>query len=218
MKTEILSSLEHLPYFTIQAVKQYFPYEEYQKGTVQTAVYRWVKSGKIIRLKKGVYTTRKFSDLHRNDFDFPIMVSSIIVPQSYVSTHFILQQNSILTEATYLISAVTVKHGQSIDNDIGSYVYQHIKKKLFTGYILSDYYGVTIARATKAKALFDYFYLRPISGNTLIKKNSIVEELRLNIDEFSTKEKEEFEGYINSEGGPKMNAILRNIQEHVWRA
>ena len=45
-----LSSLEHLPYFTIQAGKQCFP-SEGKKGTVQTAVYRWMKNDKLIQFK-----------------------------------------------------------------------------------------------------------------------------------------------------------------------
>ena len=217
MKNNILSSLEQLPYFTIQAVKQFFPSEEYQKGTVQTAIYRWMKSGKLVKLKNGVYTSRKFFDSHKNDPDFPIMISTILIPQSYASTHFILQRYSILTDVTYTISSITRKQTRIIENSVGIFQYSHIKERLYTGYQLSEYFGVPIAKATIAKALFDYLYLRPISTRAIKKGIDIVNELRLNIDDLSRSDREEFEEYINLEGGPKMMSILSNIKEHTWR-
>jgi len=52
MKSEILSSLESFPYFTIEAVKQLLDDESVAAGTIQTALYRWMKAGQIIQLKK----------------------------------------------------------------------------------------------------------------------------------------------------------------------
>ena len=60
MKTEILSSLDPLPYFTIEVVKQLRGNESIAAGTVQTELYRWMKAGQIIQLKKGFYMTRRF--------------------------------------------------------------------------------------------------------------------------------------------------------------
>lgn len=60
MKSENLSSLESFPYFTIEAEKQLLGDESAAAGTIQTALYRWMKSGQIIQLKKDVYMTRRF--------------------------------------------------------------------------------------------------------------------------------------------------------------
>jgi hypothetical protein len=216
MKTNILSSLEHLPYFTIQAVKQFFT-NEGSKGTAQTAVYRWMKKDKLIKLKNGVYTSRKFFDLHHTDPDFPIMISSVLIPQSYISTHYILQRYSILTDVTYLITSITRKQSRMIENKLGSFQYSHIKDKLYTGYELTDYFGVTLAKATLAKALFDFLYLHPIPEKMLTKSINIADELRLNFDDLSKIDQEEFAEYVFLDGGPKMKAILTNFKEHVWR-
>ena len=49
MKSENLSSLDSFPYFTIEAVKQLLGDESVAAGTIQTALYRWMKAGQIIR-------------------------------------------------------------------------------------------------------------------------------------------------------------------------
>jgi len=97
MKTVILSLLDPLPYFTIEAVKQLLGDESVATGTIQTALYRWMKAGQIIQLKKGVYMTRRFYELHCGDEDFAPAVSAILIPQSYLSTEYILQRNGVLT-------------------------------------------------------------------------------------------------------------------------
>ena len=98
MKSENLSSLDSFPYFTIEAVKQLLGDESVAAGTIQTALYRWMKAGQIIQLKKGVYMTRRFFEQHRADVDFAPMASAILIPQSYLSLEYILQRNAILTD------------------------------------------------------------------------------------------------------------------------
>jgi len=104
MKSENLSSLESFPYFTIEAVKQLLGDESVAAGTIQTTLYRWMKAGQIIQLKKGVYMTRRFFEQHRADVDFAPMASAILIPKSYLSLEYILQRNAILTEITYPVT------------------------------------------------------------------------------------------------------------------
>ncbi|MCE1254793.1 MAG: hypothetical protein LWX83_14755, partial [Anaerolineae bacterium] len=70
MKLITLSSFDTFPYFTIEAIKQLLGDEPVAEGTIQTALYRWMKAGLIIQLKKGHYMTRRFFELHRADVDF----------------------------------------------------------------------------------------------------------------------------------------------------
>lgn len=97
MKSRILSALEPFPYFTFEAVKQLLGNESAAAGTMQTALYRWMKAGQIIQIKKGVYMTRRFFEQHRTEADFAPMVSAVLMPQSYLSLEYILQRNAILT-------------------------------------------------------------------------------------------------------------------------
>jgi hypothetical protein len=231
MKTSILSSLDSIPYFTIEGVKQLFGNDITAAGTVQTTLYRWMKSGHVIQLKKGVYTTRRFYELHRADADFSIAVSAILIPQSYISLEFILQRNAILTEVTYPTSAITLKNTRLIQNSLGIFTYHHIKKELYRGFTISSYNGIPFCQASVAKALFDYLYLRPWRGiyaagdpfkegafvSIQSPKYNLAEELRLNLDDFSAANQNEFAEYVESSKVLKMDHILKNMRRTIWR-
>jgi hypothetical protein len=217
MKSTILSSLDLLPYFTIESVKQLFGDGASDAATVRTALYRWMKSGRVIQLKKGVYMPRRFYDLHRREIDFSLIVSAILLPQSYVSLEFILQRHAILTEVTYPVSAITLKNTLVIENKLGSFIYRHIKPGLYRGFSISESAGLRFAQASPAKALFDYLYLRPSRGLLRSAAYNLAEELRLNLDDFSPASQDEFASYVETSQVKKMEHILKNLKRNVWR-
>jgi hypothetical protein len=216
MKHTDLSPLESLPYFTIEAVKQLGEDKDTAPGTIRTALYRWMKARHVVQLKKGVYTTRRFYELHRSDENFSMAISAILIPQSYVSLEYILQRNAILTEITYPVSAITSKNTRVIENALGTFSYRHIKNELFTGYSISNYFGVLFSQASVAKALFDYLYLRPNIGKLASPSHNLAEDLRLNLEEFSASKQEEFATYVETSKSPKMLRILGNLRRTVW--
>jgi predicted transcriptional regulator of viral defense system len=217
MKSKNLSSLESFPYFTIEAVKQLLGDESVAAGTIQTALYRWMKTGQIIQLKKGVYMTRRFLEQHRADADFASMVSAILIPQSYLSLEYILQRNAILTEMTYPVTAVTLKQTRVIENKLGTFTYRNIKAELYQGFTFTEYLGIPIARATMAKALFDFLYLRPWKSNQRLAGYNLAEDLRLNLEDFSENDQVEFSTFVEISNSKKMNQILKRLRKTVWR-
>jgi len=217
MKSENLSSLESFPYFTIEAVKQLLGDESVAAGTIQTALYRWMKAGQIIQLKKGVYMSRRFFEQHRADADFAPMVSAILIPQSYLSLEFILQRNAILTEMTYPVTAVTLKQTRVFENKLGTFTYRNIKSDLYQGFLFSEYMGIPIAQATVAKALFDFLYLRPWKGSKRLAGYDLAEDLRLNLEDFSDSDQVEFSTFVEISNSKKMDQILKNLRKTVWR-
>lgn len=217
MKSENLSSLESFPYFTIEAVKQLLGDESVAAGTIQTALYRWMKAGQIIQLKKGVYMTRRFFEQHRADADFAPMVSAILIPQSYLSLEYILQRNAILTEMTYPVTAVTLKQTRVFENKLGTFTYRNIKTDVYQGFKFSEYMGIPIAQATMAKALFDFLYLRPWKGSRRLTGYNLAEDLRLNLEDFSESNQVEFETFVEISNSKKMDQILKNLRKTVWR-
>ena len=217
MKKSILFSLESFPYFTIEAVKQLLGDESVARGTIQTGLYRWMKAGQVYQLKKGVYMTRRFFELHRADMNFAPAISAILIPQSYVSLEFVLQKHGILTETTYPTSAVTLKHTRVIENKLGTFTFRNIKENLYKGFVISDYLGIPFSQATSAKALFDYLYLRSWKGKNQLSSYNLVEDLRLNLEDFSEEELTEFVGFIETSKSRKMDQILKNLRKIVWR-
>ena len=216
MKNALLSPLNSLPYFTIEAVRQLLDNESVAPGTVQTALYRWMKAGKIIQLKKGLYMTRRFYELHRADADFAPAVSAILIPQSYLSMEYILQRNAILSEVTYPISAITLKQTRVFENKLGTFTYRNIKAELYSGFKTSEYMGIPINQASLAKALFYYLYLRSWNNGRSIKYD-LAEELRLNLEEFSEKDQAEFIEFVEMSKSKKMDRILKNMRKNIWQ-
>jgi predicted transcriptional regulator of viral defense system len=222
MRYKILSAFERLPYFTIEGFRQIAGGDVVDDAHARTALYRWVKAGHLIALKRGVYMHRRFYELHRQDAAFAPAVSAILLPQSYLSLEYVLQQHGILTEITYPVTAITIKNTRTILNSLGTFVYRHIQPDLYFGFQIMETYGVPYAEAPAAKALFDYLYLRPLPADLEPQLYNLAEELRLNLDEFTREQREEFSGYVlKSEairkGGAKMRRILNNLEVHVWR-
>jgi len=217
MKLQPLTSLDSLPYFTIEAVKQLLEPGKSSESSIRTALYRWMKSGQVIQLKRGVYMTRRFFEQHRADVDFASAVSAILIPQSYVSLDYILQRLGILTEVTYPVTSVTIKQTRLIENQMGTFTYRNIKVDLYSGFSISNYLGIPFAQASLAKALFDYLYLMPFTGRVRLARYDLAEDLRLNLYDVSKENRVEFEAYIGASQSRKMELILNNLRKTIWR-
>jgi predicted transcriptional regulator of viral defense system len=214
---QILKELASLPYFTIEGYKQIASINNESTQTARIQLARWHKAGHILRLKRGMYMTRSFYDRHSSDADFPATVSAILLPQSYVSTNFVLQRAGILTEATFPITAITMKNTRTITNDIGTYSYQHVDGRYYHGFSQYAYQGITFFQASPVKALFDYLYLRPLSSIERRLSYNLAEELRLNLTLFPYEARVSFEELVAQSDSPKMRDILKNFQRHVWQ-
>ena len=217
MKIDRLKPLENIPYFTITGFKQVLNADESDTQRVRAMLSRWVKMGHIIRLKKGVYMTRRFYELHQSHASFAPAVSSIILPQSYVSLEYVLQRAGVLTEVTYPITAVTPRNTREIENALGTFVYRHIKSSFYTGFNQENFFGVIFNQASVAKAIFDYFYLRPLARSLRTHKINLAEDLRLNIGELSSDVRDEFGDFVEISNSPKMMFIRENLRRTVWR-
>ncbi|MBA4384522.1 MAG: hypothetical protein C0410_07280 [Anaerolinea sp.] len=217
MNISSLTSFESIPYFTIEAVKQLLGDEYISAGSVRTALYRWMKTGHIIQLKKGVYMTRFFYEMHKTDMDFSLAISSILIPQSYNSLESILQRYGILTEITFPITSITLKHTRVINNKFGTFNYRNLKENLYTGFEISQYLGIPFAKATLSKALFDYLYLHTINGKERYSNYNLAEDYRLNLEDFNESDQSEFAKYVETSKSLKMSRILSNLRKTIWR-
>jgi hypothetical protein len=216
MNISALSSFDFLPYFTTEAVKQLLGDDSAAAGSIQTALYRWMKKGHLIQLKKGVYMTRHFFDQHHSDVDFLPAVSAILIPQSYNSMESVLQQYGILTEITYPISSITIKQPRVIENTLGTFSYRHIKKEFYQGFSITDYVGIPFSRASLSKALFDYFYFHSLTRKDWVENDHLAEDLRLNLEEFSDKDRSDFADYVEMSKNLRLLRIFKNLRKTIW--
>jgi predicted transcriptional regulator of viral defense system len=215
MKRDLLRAFQGAPYFTIAGFRQIAGEDD--PHTVRVLLHRWAQAGHILALKKGVYMTRRFADRHGSDPSFPAVVSAILLPQSYLSLEFILQRHGILTEVTHPVTAITTRNTRRIENTLGTFWYRHIQPKLYHGFTIEEQLGVRVARASPAKALFDYLYFRPIPAAFRASGSDLAGELRLNLEDFSATDREEFRAFVRESGIPKMEQIQDNLGRHAWR-
>jgi len=214
MYKDLFKLLDRIPYFTLEAVRQLIGDEALSPASINTALYRWVKQGRIIKLKKGVYMTRSFYERYRADENFSALVSAILIPQSYLSLEFVLQKHGILTDITYPVTAITFKQTRVFENTIGTYSYRNIKSALYTGFEITNYLGISIARASLAKALFDYLYLRPWQGRG---SDDLADDLRLNISGIPLQDRHDFECFVDLSNSPKMKKVLQSFRRNAWQ-
>jgi hypothetical protein len=214
MTKNTLASFETIPYFTIQGFRQVTKLESLHSARIM--LHRWAQAGHIVALKKGVYMTRRFYEAHRQEPTFSQAVSAIIYPHSYVSLEYVLQQNGLLTEVTYPVTAVTTGNTHVVTNAIGTFWYRSIRPGLYAGYSILEYFGIRYAVASLPKALFDYLYLRPIPPASRGLKIDLAEELRLNLDEMGVGDRKEFTRLASNSGSRKMKSIAENFRRHIW--
>jgi predicted transcriptional regulator of viral defense system len=215
MKTNLLRPFEEIPYFTIEGFRQVSGMESPE--SVRVLLHRWTQAGHIFPLKKAVYMTRRFYELHRQDAAFSAAVSAIILSHSYVSLDYVLQQHNLLTDVTYPVTCITPRNTRTITNAIGTFWYRSIRADLYTGFVLSEYFGIRFASASLAKALFDFLYLRPIPRAFRSLKINLAEELRLNLDEMDKTAQEEFIFFVDDSKSKKMLEIAENFRRHSWQ-
>jgi predicted transcriptional regulator of viral defense system len=205
MNQKILEKAEKLPYFTVDD----FSGLDLSRDYLKIIFSRAEKKGLLIRLKKGVYSSSSFMQKAKNydGGEFAEFVANVIYEPSYLSFEYVLDKHGMLTESPKKITSATLKKTSSTNNPLGSFYYHHLRPALFTGFGITRAGELVIARATKAKALFDFLYMR----KDIIPDESSIRELRLNLDVFSVADKREFSKYIRLEGSEKMEKIERMV-------
>lgn len=208
MYSNLRKKIAEIPYFTPAMVAQVATAKE---ATVAQWLSRQLKKGEILRIKRGVYMAKDYYLSHKNEAGFLAVVSNIIEPNSYLTGAWVLQSHAILSESVYSVIGATLKHAKKIANEIGSFEYSFIRKELFVGYKKIWNGAVWGYEASLAKAMFDYFYWKSASSNLSDKSYDLVEDERLNLDNWTLLEQNEFMEYATLSKSRKMSLIARQL-------
>lgn len=197
-----------MPFFTLDDLASI----ETNRKYLSILLSRHVKSGNVVRLKKGMYVTRDYLDRVDKSGRTSIyaeFISGILYEPSYLSLEYVLHQHGVMTEMPTAITVVARKKTASFATPFGAYQYHSIKPSIFTGFTSKRDGDYIIFRASLAKALFDFLYFRKVN---LIDER-IIADLRLNLEVFGENDKEELRRYIDLEGSIRM----RNIFKTLWK-
>ena len=140
-------------------------------------ISRWVKAGKLIMLKKGLYT---LAHPYSKVTPHPFLIANAVNKPSYVSLQSALGYYGIIPEYVVSVTSVTVGRPGQVKTRLGNFVYQHIRKSWFHGFeqVALDS-GQKAFIAIPEKALLDLVYLTPKADDY-----DFLSELRLqNLDQ-----------------------------------
>lgn len=199
----IISVAKKLPCFSLDDLAAL----ETNKIYLKILLGRYVKTGKIIRLKKGLYVAKEYVDNleKKGNFSYYLdFLNGVLCEPSYLSLEYVLYKHNFLTDVPYNFTAVTKNKTAIFSNKFGNFLYYKIKDSLFCGFEMVKEREFSFLRATKAKALFDFLYLR----KNILPVKEAVKELRLNVENLNGADIKELKKYVVMEGSKKMKEII----------
>jgi len=124
---------------------------------------RWVKSGNLIQLRRSLYV---LSERHQKTSPHPFLVANRLKRASYVSLQSALEYYGLIPEYVPSVTSITTGRPEELVTPLGSFIFKHIKKALFSSYQAIDLGEDQSAFiATPEKALMDLLYLTPGSDS-----------------------------------------------------
>jgi predicted transcriptional regulator of viral defense system len=171
---------------------------------VRRQLSRWVTSGKLLQLRRGVYAlAAPFQRVKPH----PFVVANRLVPGSYVSRQSALAYYGMIPEHVPTVTSVSSRRPGSFDTPLGRYDFRHVKPCLLFGFS-----SVEISRgqealvATPEKALLDLVHLHPGGDSPPYLRELRLQNLHnLDLDELSRQ--------AEVAGNPKLQRAVRTIAE-----
>jgi predicted transcriptional regulator of viral defense system len=132
---------------------------------------RWVRSGKIQRLRRGLYA---IAPPYQKQQPHPFLVANHLQKASYVSLQSALSFYGLIPEVVNVTTSVSTGRPERLETPLGTYEFRHVKQESFFGYQMTSLGDQSAFVATPEKALLDLIYLQPGGDST-----AYLEELRL---------------------------------------
>ena len=149
------------PYFTSKDIQRHPD----AKGVEAVQLVRWVKEGKLQRLKNGLFT---FASKERRNKLSTYFLSEVLYPPAYISLHSALSHYSIIPEAVFTTTSVSTRKTKKMTNKFGTFEYRHLAPDRFFGFKRVQLEGeYSYVMATPEKALLDFIYFEIPFGQVL---------------------------------------------------
>jgi len=171
-------------------------------GGIRLQLSRWVATGKIIQLRRGLYL---LAEPYRKVSPHPFLLANNLKKASYVSLQSALGFYGLIPEYVPSVTCVTTMRPETIENPEGNFIFKHVKKSFFNNYqqiVLSDQQTAFIA--SPEKALLDLIYLMPHADSP-----EYLQELRL--QNTSTINLESLKHIAESSESPKLTRATKQI-------
>ena len=163
--------------------------------TLKTTLSRLSKSGKLIRLKRGVYSANPIRDA---------FAAAQHTYNGYIGFSSALYVHRLITELPFAVTVVTVN--KSASTAFGMYEFRSVAlKEKAIGF--EDIGSLTVS--TRAKTLFDCIYLERYS----VGRDKLINAYRA--ARLNREELKEFESYVNRFIKAKRHSIFDKIKKAI---
>lgn len=171
---------------------------------VRRQLSRWVTSGRLCRLRRGLYT---LAPPYRKVRPHPFLVANHLQRGSYVSLQAALAHYGMIPEHVPVTTSVSSGSPSRWETPLGRFEYRHLKPALVTGYRhLEVDAGQWAFVATPEKAVLDLVYLVPGADGP-----DYLRELRL--QSLEVLDLEELARVAEEAGKPKLRRAVSQIAE-----
>ncbi len=143
-------------------------------GMDKNNLSRWVKQGKLIKLRNGFYSFPEYMNVSGSQ----MYIANRIYKPSYISLHTALSFYGVIPEGIINVTSITTLKTSEFENRFGTFSYKTIQPRLFFGYIQKPYLQeMTFLLAEPEKAILDLLYIHPFYNS-----HKEIEELRFDKD------------------------------------
>lgn len=142
-----------MPSFDLSLLVQAF--DDGREG-IRVQLSRWMKQGKVIGLRRGVYT---LAEMYRRAPVTPAGLANQLYRPSYLSGLWALGYHDMIPERVVWLTSVTSRVPRRFENRFGVFDYRNIKQDCFFGYRAASQGAGEIMVAEPEKALLDHWHL-----------------------------------------------------------
>ncbi len=134
---------------------------QHSPASVRRQLARWVKAGKVVVLRKGLYV---LAEPYAKQSPHPFVLANELRRASYVSLQSALAWYGCIPEFAPATTSVTTERPEQLDTPKGRFIFRHVKRDLMWGMLRIEVASSQLALiATPEKALIDLLYLTPDS-------------------------------------------------------
>jgi predicted transcriptional regulator of viral defense system len=134
---------------------------QHSPANVRRQLDRWIKSGRIIKLRRGVYMLMQ---PYAGSAAHPFYIANALNRASYVSLQSALSHYGMIPEYVPVTTSITTGRPEEVDTPMGRFHFRHVGRRLFFGfYEIEITQNQLILLASRSKALVDLLYLTPHS-------------------------------------------------------
>jgi predicted transcriptional regulator of viral defense system len=144
-----------IPCFDLPLLVQAF---DDPRDVIRVQLSRWMKQGKVIGLRRGVYT---LADAYRRAPLASVALANQLYRPSYLSGLWALGYYDMIPERVVWLTSVTSRVPRHFENRFGVFDYRNVRRDVFGGYVTVSYAGQDVFVAEPEKALLDHWHLTP---------------------------------------------------------